>query len=59
MLLCDPKSIGYGPLMEAESVLQYELLLLSYVCANKFMFDVGIIDSEDVLYANVDYTAKE
>lgn len=59
MLLCDPKSIGYGPLMEAESVLKYELLLLSYVCANKFMFDVGVIDSEDVLYANVDYTAKE
>lgn len=59
MLLANPQSIGYGPLMEADSVLQYELLLLSYVCANKFMFDVGVIDSEDVLYAKVDYTKKE
>lgn len=58
-LLCDPTSIGYGPLMEGESVLNYELLLLSYVCANKFMFDVAIVDYEDVLYANVDYSKKE
>ena len=58
-LLCDPKAIGYGPLMEADSVLQYELLLLSYVCANKFMFDTAVIDYEDVLYAKVDYTPKE
>lgn len=59
VLLLDPTSVGYGPLMEGESVLNYELLLLSYVCANKFMVDVGIIDYEDVLYANVDYTPKE
>ena len=59
MILCDPQAIGYGPLLEADSVMSYELLLLSYVCANKFMFDVGVIDCEDVLYAKVDYTAKE
>ena len=59
VLLVDPSCIGYGPLMEGESVLNYELLLLSYVCANKFMFDVAVIDFEDVLYANVDYTPKE
>ena len=58
VFLCDPQTIAYGPLMEGESVINYELLLLSYVCANKFMFDVGIIDAEDILYANVDYTAK-
>lgn len=58
MFLADPQTIAYGPLMEGESVLEYELLLLSYVCANKFMFDVGIIDAEDILYAKVDYTAK-
>lgn len=55
-ILADPTAIGYGPLMQGESVINYELLLLSYVCANKFMFDVAIVDYEDVLYANVDYT---
>lgn len=59
MFVCDPQTIAYGPLMEGESVLEYQLLLLSYVAANKFMFDVGIIDPEDILYAKVDYTAKE
>ena len=44
--------------MEAESEAEYKLELKAYLTSVDYMFDVGIIFAEDVLYADVDYTAK-
>ena len=44
--------------MEAESEAEYNLLSKAYITSVDWMFDVGIIFAEDVLYATVDYTAK-
>ena len=57
-ILANPDSIGYGPIMEAESEAEYKIELKGYLTSVDWMFDVGIIFAEDVLYAKVDYTPK-
>lgn len=59
IILANPDSIGYGPVMEAESESQYYVHMKSYLTSVDWMFDVGIIFPEDALYADVDYTEKE
>lgn len=58
VIIANPDSIAYGPVMEAESEAEYKLESKAYLTSVDFMFDVGIIFAEDVLYASVDYTAK-
>lgn len=58
ILIANPDSIAYGPVMEAESEAQYKVELKKYLTSIDWMFDVGIIFAEDLLYAKVDYTAK-
>ena len=58
VIIMNPDSVGYGPVMEAESEAEYKLELKAYLTSVDYMFDVGIIFAEDVLYADVDYTAK-
>ena len=58
VIIANPDSIAYGPVMEAESEAEYNLLSKAYITSVDWMFDVGIIFAEDVLYASVDYTAK-
>ena len=56
VILMNPDSVGYGPVMEAESESEYKIELKSYLTSVDWMFDVGVIFAEDVLYAKVDYT---
>jgi hypothetical protein len=58
VIIANPDSIGYGPVMEAESEAQYYVDKKAYLTSVDYMFDVGIIFAEDVLYASVDYTPK-
>ena len=58
VLIANPDSIAYGPVMEAESEAQYYVDKKAYLTSVDYMFDVGIIFAEDVLYATVDYTPK-
>lgn len=58
VIIANPDSVAYGPVMEAESEAEYNLLSKAYITSVDWMFDVGIIFAEDVLYAAVDYTAK-
>lgn len=57
IIIANPDSIGYGPVMEAESEAEYKLEMKAYLTSVDYMFDVGVIFPEDVLYAKVDYTA--
>ena len=59
IILMNSDSVGYGPVLEADSESQYYVHMKSYLTSVDWMFDVGIIFPEDVLYADVDYTAKE
>ena len=59
VIIANPDSIGYGPIMEAESEADYKIEMKSYLTSVDWMFDVAVIFPEDVLYAKVDYTAKE
>ena len=59
LIIMNPDSVGYGPVLEADSEAQYYVHMKSYLTSVDWMFDVGIIFPEDVLYASVDYTAKE
>lgn len=56
VIIANPDSIGYGPLMEAESEAEYKIEMKSYLTSVDWMFDLAIIFAEDVLYADVDYT---
>ena len=56
IIIADPDSIGYGPVMEAESEAQYKVELKGYLTSIDYMYDVGIIFPADVLYAKVNYT---
>ena len=56
VLIANPDSIAYGPVMEAESESQYDIKMKSYITSVDFMYDVGIIYAEDALYAKVDYS---
>lgn len=58
VIIANPDSIAYGPVMEAEAEAQYYVDKKAYLTSIDFMFDVGIIFAEDVLYADVDYTPK-
>ena len=58
VIIANPDSIAYGPVMEAESEAQYYVDKKAYLTSVDFMFDVGIIFGEDVLYADVSYTPK-
>ena len=58
VIIANPDSIGYGPVMEAESEAEYKIESKAYLTSVDYMFDVGIIFAEDVLYAAVDYTPK-
>lgn len=55
-IICDPNSIGYGPVMEAESEAEYSVERKAYLTSIDVMFDVAVIFAEDVLYADVNYT---
>lgn len=56
VLIANPDSIAYAPVMEAESESQYDIKMKSYITSVDFMFDVAVIYAEDVLYATVDYS---
>jgi len=58
IIIANPDSIAYGPVMEAESEAEYKIESKAYLTSVDWMFDVGIIFAEDVLYASVDYTPK-
>jgi len=58
VIIANPDSIGYGPIMEAESEAQYKVESKAYLTSVDYMFDVAVIFAEDVLYSTVDYTAK-
>lgn len=58
IIIANPESIGYGPVMEAESEAQYYVDRKAYLTSVDYMFDVAIIFAEDVLYADVSYTPK-
>ena len=59
LIIANFDSVGYGPLLEADSESQYYTHMKSFLTSVDWMFDIGIIFPEDVLYADVDYTAKE
>lgn len=56
VLIANPDSIAYYPVMNIESESAYILEKKAYLTSVDVMFDVGIIFAEDVLYAEVDYT---
>lgn len=58
ILIANPNSIAYYPVMNIESESAYIIEKKSYLTSVDVMFDVGIIFAEDVLYASVDYTPK-
>ena len=58
ILIANPDSIAYYPVMNIESESAYIIEKKSYLTSVDVMFDVGIIFAEDVLYADVSYTAK-
>lgn len=53
VIMMDPDSVGYGPVMEAESEGEYKVERKGYLTSVDFMFDVGVIFPEDVIYAKV------
>lgn len=56
VIIMDPNSVGYGPVLDMDSEGEYSVWNKGYVTSVDSMFDVGIIFPEDVLYADVDYT---
>ena len=58
IIIANPDSIAYYPVMDVESEAAYIIEKKSYLTSVDVMFDVGIIFPEDVLYADVSYTAK-
>lgn len=56
IIIMNPDSVGYGPVMDMESESAYVIERKAYLTSVDVMFDVGIIFAEDVLYAEVDYT---
>ena len=58
IIIANPDSIAYGPVMDVESEAQYYVDRKAYLTSVDVMFDVGIIFAEDVLYADVAYTPK-
>ena len=58
IIIANPDSIAYYPVMNIESESAYVIEKKSYLTSVDVMFDVGIIFAEDVLYASVSYTPK-
>ena len=56
IIIMNPDSVAYGPVMEAESEAVYKIEMKSYLTSVDWMYDVAVIFAEDVLYAEVDYT---
>lgn len=59
IIIANPNSIAYYPVMNIESESAYIIEKKSYLTSVDVMFDVGIIFAEDVLYASVDYTPSQ
>lgn len=59
IIIMNPDSVAYGPVMDMESESAYVLEKKSYLTSIDVMFDVAIIFAEDVLYADVDYTPSQ
>lgn len=59
IIIMNPDSVGYAPVMDMESESAYVIERKAYLTSVDVMFDVGIIFAEDVLYAEVDYTPSE
>lgn len=58
IMIANPDSIAYYPVMDIESESAYVIEKKAYLTSVDVMFDVGIIFAEDVLYADVSYTPK-
>ena len=58
IIIANPDSIAYYPVMDIESEAAYVIEKKSYLTSVDVMFDVGIIFAEDVLYADVSYSPK-
>lgn len=58
IIIMNPDSVGYMPVMDIESESAYIIEKKSYLTSVDIMFDVGIIFAEDVLYADVSYSPK-
>ena len=52
-IILDPAAVAYGPVFEAESESEYSVARKSYLTSIDYMFDVGIIFAEDILYVQV------
>ena len=57
VLIANPDSIAYAPLLDVTSEGEYSVEHKAYLTSVDMAFDVGIIFAEDVLYADVVYTA--
>lgn len=53
IIIANPDSIAYYPVMDVESEAAYIIEKKAYLTSVDVMFDVGIIFAEDVLYAEV------
>ena len=53
ILIMNPDSVAYYPVMDVESEASYIIEKKAYLTSVDVMFDVGIIFAEDVLYAKV------
>ena len=58
IIIANPNSIAYYPVMDIESESAYVIEKKAYLTSVDVMFDVAIIFAEDVLYADVAYTPK-
>ncbi len=58
IIIANPNSIAYYPVMDVESESAYVIERKAYLTSVDVMFDVAIIFAEDVLYADVSYTPK-
>lgn len=58
VIIANPDSIAYYPVMDIESESAYVIEKKAYLTSVDVMFDVAIIFAEDVLYADVAYTPK-
>lgn len=52
-IMLDPAAVAYGPVFEAESEAEYSVARKSYLTSIDYMFDIGIVFAEDVLYVEV------
>ena len=53
VILCDPDSVGYGPVEDITGEGDYNIYKKSYVVSFDVFFDVALLYAQDVLYADV------